>query len=141
MLSKKKICKTFGYKPRAKFFIVNGHLSERTSKKTLGKRDSVKMQTSIIECINTTTQLQKQQYFQLWYPEIHFTLTTEYLFHHCYLFHHHKSMLLFIYYGFFKMSAKHATMGSFTPRYPKLDKEVMEWFSQEKGKCFICNVK
>ena len=30
----KKISKTIGYKPRAKFLIVTGHLSERTSRKT-----------------------------------------------------------------------------------------------------------
>ena len=32
--------------------------------------------------------------------------------------------------GKLKMSAKHATMGRFTPTYPELDQQVMEWFSE-----------
>ena len=45
--------------------------------------------------------------------------------------------------GELKMSAKRATMGRFTPKYPELDGQVMEWFSQQRdqGKYFICNVK
>ena len=45
--------------------------------------------------------------------------------------------------GELKMSAKRATMGRFTPKYPELDEQVMEWFSQQRdqGKYFICNVK
>ena len=35
VLSKRK-SKTIGYKPRAKFLIITGHLSERTSRKKLG---------------------------------------------------------------------------------------------------------
>ena len=34
--------------------------------------------------------------------------------------------------GELKMSAKRATMGHFTPKYPKLDQQVMEWFSQQR---------
>ena len=30
------------------------------------------------------------------------------------------------------MSAKHATMGHFTLKYPELDQQVMEWFSQQR---------
>ena len=45
--------------------------------------------------------------------------------------------------GDLKMSAKRATMGHFIPKYPELDKQVMEWFTQQRdqGKYFICNVK
>ena len=41
--------------------------------------------------------------------------------------------------GELKMSAKRATMGRFTPKNPKLDQQVMEWFSEQRdqGKCFI----
>ena len=34
--------------------------------------------------------------------------------------------------GELKMSAKRATMGHFTLKYPKLDQQVMEWFSQQR---------
>lgn len=34
--------------------------------------------------------------------------------------------------GELKMSAKRATMGRFTPKYPELDEQVMEWFSQQR---------
>ena len=34
--------------------------------------------------------------------------------------------------GELKMSAKRATMGRFTPKYPKLDQQVIEWFSQQR---------
>ena len=34
--------------------------------------------------------------------------------------------------GELKMSAKRATMGRFTLKYPKLDQQVMEWFSQQR---------
>ena len=34
--------------------------------------------------------------------------------------------------GELKMSAKRATMGHFTPKYPKLDQKVMEWFSEQR---------
>ena len=34
--------------------------------------------------------------------------------------------------GELKMSAKCATMGNFTPKYPKLDQMVMEWFSEQR---------
>ena len=34
--------------------------------------------------------------------------------------------------GELKMSAKRATMGRFTPKYPELDQQVMEWFSQQR---------
>ena len=34
--------------------------------------------------------------------------------------------------GELKMSAKRATMGRFTPKYPKLDQQVMEWFSEQR---------
>ena len=34
--------------------------------------------------------------------------------------------------GELKMSAKRATMGHFTPKYPALDQQVMEWFSQQR---------
>jgi len=30
------------------------------------------------------------------------------------------------------MSAKRATMGRFTPKYPELDQQVMEWFSEQR---------
>ena len=41
--------------------------------------------------------------------------------------------------GELKMSAKRATMGRFTPTYPVLDQQVMEWFSEQRdqGKCLI----
>ena len=34
--------------------------------------------------------------------------------------------------GELKMSAKRGTMGRFTPKYPKLDQQVMEWFSEQR---------
>ena len=34
--------------------------------------------------------------------------------------------------GELKMSVKHATMGRFTPNYPELDQQVMEWFPQQR---------
>ena len=34
--------------------------------------------------------------------------------------------------GELKMSAKRATMAHFTLKYPKLDQQVMEWFSQQR---------
>ena len=34
--------------------------------------------------------------------------------------------------GELKMSAKRATMGRFTPKYPELDQQVMEWFPQQR---------
>ena len=34
--------------------------------------------------------------------------------------------------GRLKMSAKRATMGRFTQKYPELDQQVMEWFSQQR---------
>ena len=34
--------------------------------------------------------------------------------------------------GELKMSAKHATMGRFSPKYPELDQQVMEWFSEQR---------
>ena len=34
--------------------------------------------------------------------------------------------------GELKMSAKRATMGRFTLKYPKLDQQVIEWFSQQR---------
>ena len=45
--------------------------------------------------------------------------------------------------GELKMSAKRAMMGCFTPKYPKLDQQVMEWFSQQRdqGKCLIDDQK
>ena len=52
-----KKSKTIGYKPRAKFLIVTGHLSERTSRKTMGNGKK-----RVGEDVNTTTRLQKQQY-------------------------------------------------------------------------------
>ena len=38
--------------------------------------------------------------------------------------------------GKLKMSAKRAKIGSFTPKGPELDKEVMEWFSQQRDQIF-----
>ena len=38
--------------------------------------------------------------------------------------------------GGLKMSAKRATMGCFTPKYPKLDQQVMEWFSKQREQGF-----
>ena len=34
------------------------------------------------------------------------------------------------------MSAKRAKMGRFTPKYPELDEQVMEWFSQVRDQIF-----
>ena len=34
--------------------------------------------------------------------------------------------------GELKMSAKRATMGRFTLKYPELHQQVMEWFSQQR---------
>ena len=38
--------------------------------------------------------------------------------------------------GEHNMSAKRAKMGRFTPKYPELDEQVMEWFSQERDQIF-----
>ena len=38
--------------------------------------------------------------------------------------------------GKLKMSAKHAKMGHFTPKYPELDEQVMEWFLRQKDQIF-----
>ena len=34
--------------------------------------------------------------------------------------------------GELKMSAKHTTMGRFTPRYPELDQQILEWFTEQR---------
>ena len=34
------------------------------------------------------------------------------------------------------MPAKRAKMGRFTPKYPELDEQVMEWFSQVRDQIF-----
>ena len=47
-------------KPRARFLIVTGHLSERTSRKTLGNGKK-----RVGEDVNTTTRLQKHNNTQL----------------------------------------------------------------------------
>ena len=38
--------------------------------------------------------------------------------------------------GELKMSTKRAKMGRFTPKYPELDEQVMEWFSQQRDQIF-----
>ena len=45
--------------------------------------------------------------------------------------------------GELKMSAKRATRGRFTPKYPELHQQVMEWFSEQRdqGKCLIDDQK
>ena len=37
------------------------------------------------------------------------------------------------------MSAKRTMMGRFTPKYPELDQQVLEWFTEqrEQGNCLI----
>ena len=35
--------------------------------------------------------------------------------------------------GELKMSAKRTTMGRFTPKYPELDQEILEWFTEQTG--------
>ena len=39
--------------------------------------------------------------------------------------------------GKLKMSAKHKMMGRYTPKYPQLDENVLEWFTEQRsqGKC------
>ena len=39
--------------------------------------------------------------------------------------------------GKLKMSAKRKTMGHYTPKYPQLDENVLEWFTEQRsqGKC------
>ena len=34
--------------------------------------------------------------------------------------------------GELKMSAKHTTMGCFTPKYPELDQQILEWFTEQR---------
>ena len=45
--------------------------------------------------------------------------------------------------GKLNMSAKRAMVGYFTLKYPKLDKQVMGWFPQQRDqrKYFISNMK
>ena len=31
-----------------------------------------------------------------------------------------------------KMSAKRTTMGRFTPKYPELDQQILEWFTEQR---------
>ena len=31
-----------------------------------------------------------------------------------------------------KMSAKRTTMGCFTPKYPELDQQILEWFTEQR---------
>ena len=33
--------------------------------------------------------------------------------------------------GALNMSAKHKTMGRFTPKYPELDQQILEWFTKQ----------
>ena len=33
-----------------------------------------------------------------------------------------------------KMSAKCTTMGRFTPKYPELDQQIMEWFTEQRSR-------
>ena len=37
-----------------------------------------------------------------------------------------------------KMSTKHKTMGHYTPKYPQLDDNILEWFTEQRsqGKCW-----
>ena len=41
--------------------------------------------------------------------------------------------------GEIKFSAKRKTMGCFTPKYPELDKRILEWFTEQRsqGKFFV----
>ena len=34
--------------------------------------------------------------------------------------------------GELKMSAKRTTMGHFTPKYPELDQQILEWFTEQR---------
>ena len=34
--------------------------------------------------------------------------------------------------GELKMSAKFTNMGRFTPKYPELDQQIMEWFTEQR---------
>ena len=34
--------------------------------------------------------------------------------------------------GELKMSAKRTTMGRFTPKYPELDQQILEWFTEQR---------
>ena len=34
--------------------------------------------------------------------------------------------------GELKMSAKRKTMGRFTPKYPELDQQLLEWFTEQR---------
>ena len=34
--------------------------------------------------------------------------------------------------GDLKMSAKRITMGPFTPKYPELDQQILEWFTEQR---------
>ena len=34
--------------------------------------------------------------------------------------------------GELKMSAKLTTMGRFTPKYPELDQQILEWFTEQR---------
>ena len=40
--------------------------------------------------------------------------------------------------GELKMSAKRKTMGRYTPKYPQLDENVRDWFTEQRsqGKCW-----
>ena len=45
--------------------------------------------------------------------------------------------------GELKMSAKRTTLGRFTPKYPELDQQMLEWFSdqREQGEYSSLHVK
>ena len=34
--------------------------------------------------------------------------------------------------GELKMSAKRTTMGRFTPKFPELDQQILEWFTEQR---------
>ena len=38
--------------------------------------------------------------------------------------------------GKLKMSARRAKMGRFTPKFPELDEQAMEWFSRQRDQLF-----
>ena len=35
--------------------------------------------------------------------------------------------------GELKMSAKRTTVGHYTPRYPRLDERLLDWFTEQRG--------
>ena len=117
VLSKRKR-KTIGYKPRAKFLIVTGHLSERASRRssyTMAFRIKVVVEA---EAIENSSEI-------AWDYGLNESMVRRW--------RRDQATILS---GKLKMSARRAKMSRFTPKCPELDEQAMEWFSRKRDQIF-----